>query len=94
MSIILTSLSTLLYPLTACLSSLLSFLLSKLTSGPLLAMQQDLALVKGGKTSIPLSIANRKEFADYPLEGIEIPHPHDVCKLLCSDCTYLVYATD
>lgn len=92
MSIILTSLST--HPLTACLSSLLSFLISKLTSGPLLAMQQDLALVKGGKTSIPLSIANRKEFAGYPLEGIEIPHPNDVCKLLCSDCTYLVYATD
>ena len=45
------------------------------------AMHQDLVLAKGsgGKAgSLPLSIANRSEFVDYPLTGIVTPHPHDV----------------
>ena len=48
------------------------------------AMQQDLALVKTGtdKPLKPLSIANRPEYEDYPLENIVIPHSHDVCKYI------------
>lgn len=44
------------------------------------AMQQDLALSKGstGKSSRPLSITARPEYANYQLEGIVTPHPHDV----------------
>lgn len=44
------------------------------------AMQQDLALSKGSgaKSSKPLSIGTRHEFADYPLTGIVTPHPNDV----------------
>merc|ERR1719253_234964 len=46
------------------------------------AMQQDLALSKQGtsssKSSKPLSIGTRPEFADYPLLAIVTPHPNDV----------------
>ena len=57
------------------------------------AMQQDLALAKGsgGKSSKPLSIGTRPEFADYPLKGIVTPHPNDVCKCqsMCADLEFL-----
>lgn len=48
------------------------------------AMQQDLALVKTGldKPLKPLSIANRPEYVNYPLENVVTPHPHDVCKCI------------
>ncbi len=49
------------------------------------AMQQDIMVQKGtAKSSKPLSIGARPEFADYPLQGIAFPHPNDVCKLMCS----------
>lgn len=45
------------------------------------AMQQDIMVQKGTmKSSKPLSIGARPEFADYPLQGIAVPHPNDVCK--------------
>jgi len=45
------------------------------------AMQQDIMVQKGSvKSSKPLSIGARPEFADYPLQGIAFPHPNDVCK--------------
>ena len=45
------------------------------------AMQQDIMVQKGTvKSSKPLSIGARPEFADYPLQGIAFPHPNDVCK--------------
>lgn len=45
------------------------------------AMQQDIMVQKGTvKSSKPLSIGARPEFADYPLQGIDFPHPNDVCK--------------
>jgi hypothetical protein len=45
------------------------------------AIQQDIMVQKGTvKSSKPLSIGARPEFADYPLQGIAFPHPNDVCK--------------
>lgn len=55
----------------------------KLVLPPLTAaMQQDFVLSKGtgAKTTKPLSISLRPEFADYPLQGIVTPHPNDVRK--------------
>jgi hypothetical protein len=54
------------------------------------AMQQDIMVQKGtAKSSKPLSIGARPEFADYPLQGIAFPHPNDVCKLMC--CYHTVF---
>ena len=43
-------------------------------------MQHDLALAKTlpRQAVQPLAIRTRPEYADYPLQGIATPHPHDM----------------
>jgi len=44
------------------------------------AVEQDLVLnkAKKGTSAVPLSIQTRVEYANFPLQGISTPHPHDV----------------